>query len=255
MLCFDIETCPLSEEVVLAAAGEFIPPPHPGEFDAGSVKLGNLKDQAKIEAKIAEARAAHEAAVSQHAQAVEQSRQSWVAEQMDRAPLSPITGRVLAIGYWSATKQAAVIDHGGDRGCEVEMITNFWGQYRKMRQTSRRVVGVNIFGFDLPFLIRRSWILGIDDPPTIRQDYRWWDKLFIDLREIWLLGQKWGDCPSSLDHMARSLGCGQKPEDCDGAQFHKLWLSGDPEQREKARQYLLNDLEMTWRVAERLGVI
>lgn len=61
MLCFDIETCPLSEEVVLAAAGEFIPPPHPGEFDPGSVKLGNLKDQAKIEAKIAEARAAHEA--------------------------------------------------------------------------------------------------------------------------------------------------------------------------------------------------
>ena len=104
MLIFDIETGPLDEDTVLAAAGDFVQPPHPGEFDPGSVKIGNLKDQAKIEAKIAEARASHETAVAQHAQTVEQARQAWVAEQIDRAPLSPITGRVLAIGYWSATR-------------------------------------------------------------------------------------------------------------------------------------------------------
>lgn len=254
MLIFDIETEGLDEATVLASAGEFQTPPHPGVFDASAVKTGNLKDQFKIDAKIAEARAAHESAVAAYERTVEQARQTWVAEALDKAPLSPVTGRVLAIGYHSAVKGTSIIHDGGPDRDESTILAEFWNQYKRMRSSNRHMVGCNIFGFDLPFLIRRSWILAVEVPSTLRTDYRWWDKTFVDLRDVWLLGQKWGDCPSNLDHMARALGCGGKPDDCDGASFAKLWR-GTLEEHQRARQYLLNDLAMTAGVAERLGVI
>ena len=57
MLVFDIETGPLPEDRLR----EIMPPcdllPHPGEFIPGNVKLGQMKDQTKIDAKIADAKA------------------------------------------------------------------------------------------------------------------------------------------------------------------------------------------------------
>lgn len=256
MLIFDIETGPLDLETIKKFAPAFQPPPHPGEFDPAAVKLGNLKDEARIKAKIDEARAAHQAAVAGYDVQVRHAEAEHVASALDRAPLSPVTGQVLAIGCWSATTKNTVVIGEQNGMTEEEILAKFWGLYRSMREQKRPMVGVNIFGFDLPFLVRRSWILGVEIPPTVR-DGRYWDRLFVDLRDEWLLGQRWGDCESSLDHMARALGVGAKSDaaGCDGATFHKLWLSGDAAQRATARNYLINDLEMTRRVAERLGVV
>ncbi len=116
------------------------------------------------------------------------------------------------------------------------------------------LVGANIIQFDLPFLIHRSWILGVDIPSTVCQFGKWgnFDPLFIDIREWWQLGQRNG-CESSLDVMARALGCGCKTEGIDGGNFARLWF-GTPEERQQATGYLLNDLQLTADVATRLGV-
>jgi predicted PolB exonuclease-like 3'-5' exonuclease len=174
----------------------------------------------------------------------------------DKAALSAVTGQVVAVGCWSATTGKTVIVGEQEGMTEPEILAKFWGLYGSMRSQQRKMVGVNICGFDLPFLVRRSWILGVDIPATVR-DGRYWDRLFLDLRDVWLCGQPWGQCESSLDHMARALGVGAKAEaaGCDGATFAKLWLSWDAELRAKARAYLVNDLEMTRKVAERLGVV
>lgn len=256
MLIFDIESGPLDLETVLKFSPQFEIPANPGEFYPTAVKLGNIKDETKIAAKIAEARAAHEAAVKNYDTAVNQGMLDHKAKCLDRAPLSPITGQVLAIGCWSATKNSTVIIGEQEGMGEAEIIGKFWGLFETMRSQQRRVVGVNIFGFDLPFLVRRSWILGVDVPATVR-DGRYWNRAFLDLRDEWLLGQRWGDCESSLDHMARALGVGSKSdaENCDGASFWKKWLSGNPQSRVTARNYLVNDLELTRKVAERLGVV
>lgn len=256
MLIFDIESGPLDLETVLKFSPKFEPPAHPGEFDPTAVKLGNLKDEAKILAKVDEARTAHEAAVNGHEAAISTGKIDHEAKCLDRAPLSPTTGQVLAIGCWSATTGKTVIIGEQEGMAEAEILAKWWGLYDTMRSQQRKIVGVNIFGFDLPFLVRRSWILGVDVPATVR-DGRYWSRLFVDLRDEWLLGQRWGDCESSLDHMARALGVGSKAdaEGCDGAMFHKLWLSGDAAKRATARNYLVNDLELTRRVAERLGVV
>jgi hypothetical protein len=53
----------------------------------------------------------------------------------------------------------------------------------------------------------------------------------------------------------QALGGNGKPDDCTGATFAKLYLSGDPEDKAKAEAYLRNDLEMTWNAAERMGLL
>ena len=76
---FDIETGPLPESELLA----MLPP-----FDASEVRVGNLKDEAKIAAKIAEAEVNH--------------RRDFI----DRAALDATTGRVIAIGLLTPTPRS-----------------------------------------------------------------------------------------------------------------------------------------------------
>ena len=72
LIAFDIETGPASlEELSLMEV----------PFDPATVKIGNLKDQVKIEEKIEAARKNHE------------------LDFINKAALSPFTGRVIAIGW------------------------------------------------------------------------------------------------------------------------------------------------------------
>lgn len=249
MLIFDIETGPQPLDQILTLAKPFSPPQHPGEFDERSVKIGNLKDQSKIAEKIEAARAAHSQSVANHGQDVERAREDHASTLVENAPLNPVYGRVLAIGYYSVEKSKYGIDDSVD---ESQLLTKFWQTYSQMRSVARKIVGANIFGFDLPFLVRRSWILGVDVPSTIRNG-RYWDSLFVDVRDVWLLGQQWGNCESSLDHIAKALGCDGKPEGIDGSQFWKLW--SEPATKQQAIDYLVNDLRMTWEVCQRIGVV
>ena len=244
MLAFDIETSPLDEEAVLKFAEPFKPPVHPGEFDSSGVKVGNIKDKDKITAKIAEAKQLHEAAVCGFEESCKLAEKEHIANAIAQAALSPTTGKVLVIGYRAFDGRMAFDDGEGD---ESRIMTKFWSKYEKCRAGRRPMVGANILQFDLPFLVRRSWILGVDVPKTVKPN-RWWDDLFIDIREAWLCGQRWADCESSLDVIARALNVGEK--NGDGA-FYQMWA----EDREKAIAYLRNDLEMTGLSAVKMGIV
>ena len=113
-------------------------------FDPGDVKLGNLKDEVKIKAKVDDAR----------------------RQFVERGALSATTGRVLAIGYYHAAKdrfECEGIEGEGIEGevTEVKVINRFWDRASAARNCEIPLVGLNIFDFDLPFLARRSWILNI----------------------------------------------------------------------------------------------
>jgi len=247
MLIFDIETGPVADEQ-LAEQFKFVPLPHPGEFDPSSVKVGNLKDQAKITAKIEEARQADVSAVENYEQNLTAARDAAWNEFKGNAALSATTGQVLAIGIQRGDKAAIF------QGDEPTILIGFWKKYLACRPQIK-LVGCNIFDFDLPFLIRRSWMLGVDVPRSVCEFGKWsnFDPLFVDIRQRWLLGQR-NNCPSSLDTMARALGCGHKTDGVNGADFSRLW-NGTPEERQLATDYLLNDLQMTANVAKRLGVM
>lgn len=261
-LIFDLETAPIPDTArILSLAGPFVPPAHPGEFDPASVKHGNTKDAAKRAAKEADEREKHAALVENYAAECERLEAEWRAKVLDDAALSPATGQILVIGV------ANPIDgkFGTTEGkTEPEALEWFWQKYHKCRrpganQTPRLMIGHNIKQFDLRFLVIRSRILSVDVPREVF-DAKWrkWDEIFVDTRDAWLMGLGWGQCESSLDHVGNALGLGGKLAGPDGkpvngADFGKLW-NGSPEDRELARKYLHRDLELTARMAVKLGV-
>lgn len=207
MIVFDIETGPLPT----AELEDRIP-----KFEAPS----NYKDETKIAA------------------AIMQKRLDWI----EKAALDATTGQILAIGVLNTTTGALHFLTGDER----EIIAAFSGVIMQSGGGGVPLAGWNIFGFDLPFIVRRAWILGVPLPHWIRQG-RCWDRCFVDLMDVWSLGNK--EQRVSLDVAAGSLGIGRKSG--SGAMFASLW-NGTDEERAFALNYLENDLRLTAGVGERI---
>jgi len=222
---FDVETGPLPKSDL-----EKLRP----DFDDAVVKIGNLKDEEKIKAKR------------------EEARLNYFRDFFEKAALDPLTGRVLAIGVMTFES------HGGGRPSfaepgqfnligyedEAQMIREFWDNVRGEMGRINPLIGFNIFSFDLPFLIRRSWKHGVPVPSGLRRG-RYWNDQLIDLRDCWQLGDR--QARGSLDSIARHLGVGAKTG--EGQAFAELWQTNRPQ----AEAYLRNDVELTTLVASKLG--
>jgi Predicted 3'-5' exonuclease related to the exonuclease domain of PolB len=257
VIVFDIETGPLEVSVIKRQAKQFrsnLGPP-PGKFDPKAVKLGNLKDEEKIKGKIEAAKAAHKKAVGDHAIKAKTDEADYWADVIDKAALSPRTGRVLAIGYYSTDKGKYVPDIAGRGNPEKRILERFWVHFLACHDGHRVMVGHNSSKFDVPFLLKRSFINNIDWPKSkggvfakdlalVRGGKFLNDVTFVDTMVMW------GDF-ISLNDIATLFGVGAKPDDMDGAMFADV-LKKDPQ---KAEAYLRNDVNMTLEVATRLGVI
>lgn len=203
---FDIETGPLPDEQLALVKPEFKAP-------------ANYKDEEKIKAYLVEAEA------------------KWKQD----AALSALTGQVLLIG----TMQGGIFDaHMGE---EKQLLTEFWMWLDTMQLAlSHTICGFSILNFDLPFLVQRSYLMGVSFPWAIRKG-RYWSEHFVDLAELWACGSR--EKMASLDTLARSMGLGAKTG--HGADFAKLFS----EDREKAVAYCENDLRLTAAMAERMGIV
>lgn len=213
-LYFDIETEPLPEAQLRA-----ICPP----FDPSEVKCGNLGPD-KAAAKIAEAEENHFANFS------------------EGAALSPVTGSVAVIGLLKTGDEPWFIDCTLD---EKFGIARFW---EIASENAAELVGFNTHGFDIPFLIRRSWILGIPIPACMRLEKdRYWPDWNVDLRKRWQLGDN--QARGSLDVVATALGLPGKTGDY-GKDFGKMWRHAPT--RSTAADYLKQDVLLCRALHERL---
>jgi 3'-5' exonuclease len=212
MLCFDIETGALDEETLLE---QFVPKTR--EEFVGAQRWKPETIDAKYSEYLVKAQ----------------------SDFIQKAALDPTTGQVLAIGLKS-DKGMSILDSVN----EEKLLLDFWGKVRKWEAEGRSLVGHNCIGFDMPFLMRRSWILGIDFPVKLT--------IVKDTMKVWSCGayNEW----ISLDRLGKALGLGGKMEGMDGGDFARLW-NGTPEEHEQAKAYLIHDLDLTWKVANRLGVM
>jgi predicted PolB exonuclease-like 3'-5' exonuclease len=208
-IIFDIETGSRTRAELEAIRPEFEAP-------------RNIKDPAKIAA------------------AIEEKHEEWLG----KAALCASTGRVVAIGVCTHPANVTTIIGTENPADEARVIADFWHLVRK--NPNARLVGFNSNGFDLPFLIRRSMLLGIPYPGDIREG-RYWSRRCIDLMESWTLGI-YGE-RISLDRLAKAFGLEGK--NGHGAEFCRLW-EGTPDERSKARAYLLNDIALTARLGQRV---
>jgi hypothetical protein len=97
------------------------------------------------------------------------------------------------------------------------------------------IVTFNGHRFDLPYLIRRCWKLGVKISNTIQGPFR--TPRFIDLYEQWQCFDRQESI--SLDKLSGFLGVGEKSG--SGKDFAALFASD----RSAALAYLANDLKLT----------
>lgn len=202
-------------------------------FDESEVKVGNLKDTDKIAAKYMDRRQIHE--------------RSWLND----SALRPETGHVLAIGMLATRDKEGVpfILHV-HQSSEVDVLQSFWDFLVSTHQaTGQHFIGFAIFHFDLPFLIIRSRILGVQVPINLRVGRYFNATRFVDLQEEWLMGRSRNDTRNSLDYVARALGVGEKSG--TGDKFESLYSADEVQ----ALAYLENDLNLAKGVAHKLGLI
>lgn len=212
---FDIETGPLP----LADLAKGMP-----TFDAPS----NFKDPEKI------------------ANAIAEKREKWLAD----AALDATTGRVIAIGLLYAegdNENFVALDGLED---EAALLREFWNRLEDHHADAEcgRIVGWNSAAFDLPFLMRRSWMLGVRVPKWVRNG-RWWHDDLLDLIEVYRLGDR-TTTTGGLDRLAKCFGLEGKTEPL-GANFAMVWM----EDRPRALAYLRRDVELTAELGRRLGVL
>lgn len=213
---FDIETMPDSVKI------SSLPEP--------DVKLGNLKDPAKIEEKIAEAR----------------------TEQIAKMALNPLYGRICAAvfvapganGKLESLRFAA----GDDDAEEAALIAGCFGV---LRLDSARIVTWNGINFDLPFLFKRAVILGVPlrDVPVLS----FWCKRYatgshIDLMQIW---SGWNSQQfAKLDDVAGVCADDHKIK-IDFKEFPELVKTA--EGREKILDYCEQDVRLTYKIFEKFN--
>jgi hypothetical protein len=250
---FDIETEPLGDDVLL----ELLPPFDESkyqiaEFDPSSVKTGNLKDPAKKAEKVETERQKHEAEVARLQAECEQDRTNQFANFKKEAALNPVTGRVVVIGLCDEEDQFSYIGDDDER----ETLKAWWALYQEHEEFRSRgkkhwLAGVNIFNFDLPFLVFRSWVQHVTVPRSaVELESKWcnWGPVFFDIRRAFQLGDN--QRKSSFDWMGKAFGTGGKIEGDCGAKFGELWRSD----RATALRYLKNDVRQPMQWLVRMGV-
>jgi len=215
-LVFDIETRPLPLETIKAKGlmPTFKPP-------------ANIKDPEKIKAREAE----HESDV------------------MEKAALDPLLSTVCAVGviYGDGEMFEWVVDRNTLSFAEEEVRLHWiWNHMRHCFNDQGRIVGFNTHGFDIPYLINRSWILDVPICESVLKG-KWFSEYSYDLADKWRVGRK--DSYVSLDRLAKAMNVGQKSG--NGKDFAAL-LDTD---FGKAIDYLRNDLTLTLKIAQRMGVV
>lgn len=209
-IILDIETGPLP-----VSRREFLRP------SPDTIKTGNLKDPAKIAAKIAEAEADFESG--------------------DGAAMDAMSGRVLLVGM--LIRGECVHIHDDD---ESRLLRRTWDLLESNRPD--RIVGHNVIGFDARFLVRRSFVLGVGVPGNLLDDlHRFAPDIWTDTMHIWGAGDR--KAMISLANLCGAMGIpSPKGGHINGGNFALNW---DEKNRGLCLDYNRADLEAVAAIYDR----
>lgn len=163
-------------------------------------------------------------------------------------------GRVLTIGL--ILEEDGTLKHHGLLGRdqqtgkfhlnEVRILQKFWAIVRGINLSRDVIVGHNVFDFDLPFIIKRSVVNGVN--PGVRPSMRrFQNQPIFDTMKEWSC---WGR-NVSLNDVALALGLiSPKNYGINGSQVYDAWCKG---RDEEIALYCMRDVECTREVFYRLN--
>lgn len=194
-----------------------------------TMKYGNTKDPAKREVMLEKAVA------------------GW-DEGADCA-LKAEYGQIALIGYQRIdSKRSGEIEVF--MGSESEILQQFWDKIRGIT-VQHRIAGHNLQSFDIPYIIRRSMILGVGcraDMDTLKRHASSYNsELLFDTMRQWQCGDR--QTYIKLETLCHAFGVTVTPQDVCGKEFYKWWAK-DPQ---KCVEYLINDIRMTSALCQAMG--
>lgn len=178
----------------------------------------------------------------------EKSDEQKALDAFRKTSLNGDFGRVLCIGYSDeradGTRKMGIL--GWDRESrslhvdEQQMLKQFWALMRGFDPRNDRLVGHNIFDFDLRFLLKRSIINRVR--PTVELSFaRYRSKPIFDTMcewDCWNLTSK-----ISLDKLASALSLPtSKSDEVNGSRIFELFNEG---RHREIRDYCLQDVRLT----------
>jgi 3'-5' exonuclease len=173
---------------------------------------------------------------------------AWLAENRDSAAKEMLAktsfdggaGHVCTIG-WAKNGGDIRVEHATDVGEEADVIRAFFADFD--RYHSETLVGHNIFGFDIPFLLKRAIVLGLELPRSLPRDPKPWSNGIFDTMTAWAGAKD----RISMNRLCGILGIVGK-EDFDGSQVADAWANGE---HERIAFYCNDDVERTRAIHQR----
>lgn len=177
---------------------------------------------------------------------LEEDRAGYRANLLEKAALNPETATVAILGTFSQNGVDQYVKN--DDASEMEIVHMALGMMSHEVRSGGCVLGWNILGFDLPFLLRRAWILGIKVPKSIYNPLSRYpvSTEIVDMMDRWK-GGNWKAPHTSLNNALKAVGLPGKP---DGKEFASLWR----EDRKKAMAYNEAELKSQAELYRRMGV-
>ena len=180
-----------------------------------------------------------------------ESKLFWeTEEEYSKTGLDSSLGKILCIGYSEQNEHGEIIE----KGClgwneetqtfetdESVLLNDFWQYVKGFQHRIDLLIGHNILGFDLPFIIQRSVINGVK--PTVNFDlYKYQKTPVFDtmLRWDFYTFKK----STSLKKLAYALGlkC-PKSGDIDGSKIYEAFNQG---RFAEIHKYCMQDVEATY---------
>lgn len=177
------------------------------------------------------------------------------AEDQTRTALNGDFGRILCIGYVNDDRfgrlRYGVLGWDAEREqftcSEQQILTEFWEMLQGFRPSVDRIVGHNLFDFDLKFIYKRSVVHGVE--PTVELSFaRYRNQPLFDTMYEW---ERWGyGSKISLDRLARVLNFpSSKDAGVDGSRVCELFAAGE---HRVIHDYCLRDVELTRAIYRRM---
>lgn len=161
-----------------------------------------------------------------------EERQEAIKKAVQKTSLDGAYGHICAIS-WAFDDEEAQAIVGPD---EKELLMTFYSDFEKIANpldghpVSIKMINHNLYGFDLPFLRKRSMILGIRPPMQIlhAMHARPWDSIIADTMLMW---DSDTSKKISLDKLCLLLGLpSPKQNGVDGSQIAEMFDAGQYEE-------------------------
>ena len=162
-------------------------------------------------------------------------------------------GRVVCVSFGKikfvdGVPTAQIVSYSGDD--ESEILRQTFKVIGGLAKTGVKIAGHNVKRFDVPFLCKRAFILGIDTPAPLQVwDKRPWETSIVDTSELWSFGA-WQEGFTSLDLLATVLGVDSPKDAMKGDKVHENYWAGNIEE---IKEYCQKDVIALIQVALKLS--